>query len=103
MSHLEKKVHWWPTGDPSQPWRVLHDGATWEVIVIDESGGETRYALLIEGRKEAEFTDWPESWTQAPDDAGNAAQRAEYEREIRRWERLKDVMPLDLDDVPPKD
>jgi hypothetical protein len=62
----------------------------------------TRYSLLIEGSRQEEFVDWPQSWTQLPDDAANASQRAEYQREMERWERLKDVEPLDIDDIPEK-
>jgi len=100
MSNLTKTVKWYPTGNPSRPWTVLHEGQTWEVEVIDGAGEQPRYSLLIEGSRQEEFVDWPESWTQLPDDAANASQRAEYEREMANWERHKDVQPLDIDDVP---
>jgi len=93
MSHLSKKVHWWPTGDPSQPWGVWFEGEHWEVTVIDVPGQQHRYSLLIGGRKQQEFVDWPANWTKAPDDAANASQRAEYEHECEYWEKNKDVLP----------
>lgn len=102
MSNLTKTVKWYPTGNPSRPWAVLHEGQTWEVEVIDGAGEQPRYSLLIEGSRQEEFVDWPQSWTQLPDDAANASQRVEYQREMERWERLKDVEPLDIDDIPEK-
>jgi hypothetical protein len=87
MSNLTKTVKWYPTGNPSRPWAVLHEGQTWEVEVIDGAGEQPRYSLLIEGSRQEEFVDW---------------QRAEYQREMERWERLKDVEPLDIDDIPEK-
>ncbi len=102
MSHLTEKVHWWPTGDRSRPWSVWFKGDHWEVVVIDVPGQQRRYPLLIGGRKREEFVDWPENWTKAPDDCANASQRAEYQRERERWERLKDVEPLHIDDIPEK-
>ena len=97
MSDLTKKVHWWPTGNPSQPWRVYFEGREWEVVVIDGPGQQRRNALLIGGVKQEEFVDWPPSWTQEPESAANAAQRAEFEHEIEYWEKNKDVLPLDDD------
>ncbi len=94
MSHLTKKVHWWPTGNPSQPWVVHFEGEEWAVVVIDGPGQQRRYALLIGGVKQEEFVDWPPSWTQEPESAATASQRAEFEREIKYWEKQKDVRPI---------
>jgi hypothetical protein len=55
--------------------------------------------LLIGGRKEEEFVDWPANWTTAPDDGANASQRAEFEHERDRFEKNKDVLPLEADDL----
>ncbi len=98
MSHLTKKVHWWPTGNPSRPWGVLFEGKDWEVAVIDVPGQQRRYSLLINGRKREEFVDWPENWTKAPDDGANASQRAEYERECEYWDKNEDVLPYGMDE-----
>ena len=97
MSHLRKKVHWWPTGKPSRPWGVWFEGKRWEVVVSDVPGQQRRYSLLIEGRKQEEFVDWPANWTKAPDNGGNASQRGEYEYESEKYEKNKDVLPFDDD------
>jgi len=95
MSHLRKKVHWWPTGNPSRPWGVLFEGEDWEVAVIDVPGQPRRYSLLIGGREQEEFVDWPANWTKAPDNGGNASQRAEYERECDYFDKNEDVLPYE--------
>ena len=97
MSHLTKKVHWWPTGNRSRPWGVWFEGEHWEVAVIDVPGQQRRYSLLIGGRKREEFVDWPANWTKAPDDAANASQRAEFEHERDYFDKNKDVRPYNED------
>ena len=59
-------------------------------------GPGRRYSLLVNGRKvEEEFVDWPANWTTAPDNGGNASQRAEYEYELEKWEKNKDDLKGD--------
>lgn len=97
MSHLAKTVHWWPSGDPSRPWSVFHEGERWEVTVADVAGQPRRYTLVIAGREAEKFADWPPNWTKAPDDGSGAAQRAEFQHDEEYWEKNKDVQPLDDD------
>jgi hypothetical protein len=99
MNRLERKVHWWPTGDPCLPWAVWFEGEHWEIAVTDVPGQGPRYSLLVNGRKKEEFVDWPASWTTAPDNGGNASQRAEYEHECEYWKKNKDVSPIDEDEL----
>jgi hypothetical protein len=100
MGRLEKKVHWWPTLDPAGPrWGVWFEGDHWQLAVAEMPGQPPRYSLFLNGRKEEEFVDWPAGWTIAPDDSpGLAAQKAEYEYEIEKMEKNKDVLPIDEGD-----
>ena len=60
----------------------------------------TPLLLLVNGRKEEEFVDWPASWTIEPDDSpGLAAQKAEFEYEMEKMEKNKDVLPIEEDEI----
>lgn len=99
MSRFERKVHWWPTGDSSRPWAVWVGEEHWELVVTDTQG-QRRYALLINGHKEEEFVDWPPTWTTEPEDSpGLNGQRAEYEYEMEKFEKNKHMLPIEEDEL----
>ncbi len=98
MSLVDKNVHWSVTGDPLRPWTAWYDGQQWEIAVRD-AGGRRTYQLLVAGRVDSELEAWPPNWTRAEDDAAQAAQRAEFERENEYWEKNKDVLPIDEADL----
>jgi hypothetical protein len=100
MDLTEKKVHWWPTLNPEGPrWAVWYGGDHLELAVLGD-GPAPRYLLSINGRRDKEFADWPPDWTVEPDDSpGLAAQKAEYEYEIEKWEKNKNVSPVEESDL----
>lgn len=95
MNLREKMVHWSVTGDPVRPWTAWYDGQQWEIAILDAAGRRRRYQLLVAGQVDQEFDAWPPGWTRAEDDAAQAAQRAEFEREREYWDKNKDVLPID--------
>jgi hypothetical protein len=101
MSLREKKVHWWPTLEPSGPrWSVWHGAEHWELAVTDEPESRRRYTLYVSGQIAEEFADWPANWTLEPDDSpGLAAVKADYEYEREKWEKNRDVQPIDEEEL----
>jgi hypothetical protein len=101
MSRLEKVVHWWPTLDPARPrWGAWVEGDHWELDVTDVTVQPRSYSLFVNNRKQEEFVGWPASWTIEPDDSpGLAAQKAEYEYEMHKMEKNKDVRPVGEEDL----
>ena len=93
-SRLTKNVHWWPTGNPCRPWAVVFEGDDLEIAVHETPGGERYQSLIVNGEKDVDFVEWPATWTVAPDNGGNASQRAEYEHEGEKIEKNKGVKPL---------
>jgi hypothetical protein len=70
-----------------------------EIAITDVPGQPSHYSLLINGRKQDEFVEWPASWTTEPDSGVLAVQREEYEYEMEKRRKNKDVLPIEEEEL----
>ena len=59
--YLRTSIHWSSTNDAERPWRARVGEALW-VLRVNDFPAEPMYSLLIDGRKAADFDDWPAAW-----------------------------------------
>lgn len=123
MTRLEQDVDFELSNDPLHPWEAWVDGKHWQVSVTALPDGTRRYALLVDGRHEEDFTEWPPAWSRPPlpvavGEASPASPSGsgkpphltdqewgdylthmdEVELERRRFEAAKRIEPWNLDD-----
>lgn len=60
--HLHAEVSWARTSDPERPYEAKVGFGTWTVRVNDFPD-ERLFTLLIDGREEESFDEWPALWS----------------------------------------
>lgn len=103
MSHANRRLVFHETGNPRFPFETVVDGETWAVRANEFPEEPFVYSLVIDGEVVEELMAWPSAWTRPEGEASevttapeDAHEEANYERELSRWERVRNTPPSKL-------